>query len=118
MHALRDGFVEISVIQNDIGRFAAKFLRHTFDRIGGRFGNHDTGARRTGKRHHVDIGMLRHGLTDGRPVAIDQIENTGRHAGIIQNFSKKRGVERRHFETQSTMGTRQPARARPYRRSG
>ena len=118
LHAFGDSFVEIGVIQNDVGRFAAKFLRHTFNGIGGRFRDHDTGARRTGKRHHIDIRMLRHCLSDGWPVTVNQIENARRNTGIVQNFCEKSRVQRSHFDGLSTIVHPAASAGATYRRFG
>ena len=76
---------------------AAQFQGHPLDRLGGRLGDRDAGPGRAGEAHHVDVGMMAHGLADGRPVAIDQVEDPGRETGLFHHFGEQHRGHRRDF---------------------
>ena len=97
LHTLGNSDLKVSVFQQDIRRLAAQFLSHTLDRIGCRLGDHDACTRRAGERNHVDLRMAAHGLADVRAGAIDQVENPGRHARLMQNFGKDDAGQRCDF---------------------
>ena len=64
MTPLADGHLEVDVRQQDVGGFAAQFLGHALDGVGGGLGDQDAGAGGAGEAHHVDIRVGRHGGAD------------------------------------------------------
>ena len=88
---------DIAIGEDDVGAFTAQFQGHPLDRLGGRLGDRDAGPGRAGEAHHVDVGMMAHGLADGRPVAIDQVEDPGRETGLFHHFGEQHRRHRRDF---------------------
>ena len=93
--AAPDCLAEVRVVENDVGRLATEFLRDAFDRCRRILRHRNAGAGRAGKGDHCDIGMTAQRLADGRPVAVNQVENAGRYAGLVQNLGEQHRVERR-----------------------
>ena len=71
LHGLR----EVGVIEHDVGRLAAEFLRDALH--GRRSGLRDqhAGAGRAGERHHVDIGVRRERCANAGAIAVDEVEH-------------------------------------------
>ncbi len=56
-HVARHRGCDVGIVEDDVGRLAAEFLGDTLDRGRSVLGDFDTGAGRTGERHHVDVGV-------------------------------------------------------------
>ena len=76
----RDAVGKARVVRDDVGTLATELLRHPLDRRSGIPGHLDTGARGTGERHHVDVGMARQRAADAGTVAVDEVVHPGRDA--------------------------------------
>ena len=96
-HAAGDGLLQVGVVENDVRRLAAQFLTDTLDGIGRTLGDVDACAGRAGEGNHVDAGMLAHRCADIGTEAVDQIEHTLRHAGLMKNFRENQRGRRRIF---------------------
>src|SRR5262249_46047467 len=94
-HALRDGFGKVGVVEQDVGRFAAKFLRDAFDGQRRVLRDGNAGTRRAGERHHVDVRVRGQRDTDAWTVALNEVEHTRRYAGFIHHFGKDHRIQRR-----------------------
>ena len=111
-HAAGNAFLEIGILEDDVGRLAAEFERDALDGVGRILADGGAGPGRAGERHHVDVLVLRQGGTDIRAVAIDQIEGAGREAGLMHHLGIKKGVERGELR-----GLEHAGRARRERRN-
>ena len=88
-HASRNGVCEVRVRQDDVGRFAAEFLRHALDRWARRL---VPPARRPGgtrDRDHVHIRVRGHRGAHLRPVAVDEVEHTRGDAGVVHHLREQ-----------------------------
>src|SRR5258705_4004598 len=92
-----DRLVQIGAFKNDVRRLAAQFLTDALDGRRGALGDIDAGAGRAGERDHVDVWVLAHGGTDFRAEAVDEVEHTLRHAGLMQDFGENQRRRRREF---------------------
>ena len=54
-------------------------------------GDFDSGAGRSGKRHHVNLGMRAERRARFGSVAIDHVEHACRHAGGLEHFGPDLG---------------------------
>ena len=90
----RDDPREVRIGQEDVGRFAAQLLRDALDGGRGRLRDQHARAVRSGDRDHVDIGVRRHRRADFRTGAVDQIEDTGRHPGVVDDPREQQRAER------------------------
>lgn len=70
LHALRDCFFEVGIVQKNVGRFAAEFLGHSLHRCSGRNGHGNASPGGSSERDHRHIRMRRNRSANGRPVAI------------------------------------------------
>ena len=85
-HAAGDRGFEVSVIQNEVGRLAAQFLRHALyarRRIHCHLRSRAGGA---GERHHVHIRVPGQRGAHAGASAVDQIEHTGRDARLVHDL--------------------------------
>ena len=96
-HATGNRLLQVGIVQNDIGGFAAQFLGHALHRIGSGLCHRDACACRTGERHHVDIGMMRQRLAHRGAIAIDKVEHTRGNTGFIHHLGKQDRIHRRDF---------------------
>ena len=92
-----DRRVEVGIVQQDVGRLAAQFLVDALDRVGRGLRDEDAGAGRAREGHHVDVRMACDGLADSRAVAVDEVEDAGRHAGLVEDLREDESGERRDF---------------------
>lgn len=95
--ASRHSRFEIGVVEQDVRRLAAQFLVNALDGRRSELRDLDAGARGARERHHVDIGMTAQRRAHGRPIAIDQIEDTSGDASGIDDLGEQHGIERRHL---------------------
>ncbi len=89
------GLLEIGVVEDDVGRLAAQLLRDALDGRGGVLRNGDAGTSGPGERDHGDVRMLAERGPDARAVAVDEVEDAGRHAGLVEDLGEDHRVERR-----------------------
>src|SRR5262245_32119552 len=87
--------LEIDVVEQDVGRLAAQLLRDALHARRRRDGDRDTATRRAGERHQVHLRVRRERLADRRSVAVHQVEDTRRHAGLVEDLREDDRVERR-----------------------
>ena len=97
--ALRYRVLEVSILKDDIGTLAAKFLVDALDCRRSRARHLDTGARGAGNGDHGDLRMRRHRRADHGPFALDQVEYARGQVGRMNDFGEyltgKRGNLRR-----------------------
>ncbi len=96
-HAGRHGFGEVGVGQEDIRRFAAQFLSHSFNRRRGGLRHQCACPVGAGDRDHVDIRVGRHRTTDLGAAAIDQIEYPRRQTRVMHQLCEQQGAQGRQF---------------------
>ena len=86
--ATLDSLVDICVCEHDVRTFAAELEAHTLEiRSASRFEDRMTHFRRTGKRHFVDIHVVRDGSSCRWSVARQNIHHTRRETGLKDEFS-------------------------------
>ena len=88
---------KIGIIEQNIGRIAAKLLRHALHRIGRRFGNRNAAPRRASERNHINAGMGRNRRPYRRPVTLHQIEHTLWYARLMHDLGPHDAGKRRNF---------------------
>ena len=86
--------VDVGVFEHDVRRLAAELLGHALDRVGGGLGHRAAGAGGAGERHHVDPGVGRHRGADLGALAVDQVEDAGRDARVVQDLGEQDRVQR------------------------
>src|SRR5262249_28098854 len=96
-YAALDGLLEVGVIQNDVGRFAAEFEGDSFDRFCRQLADTLAGPRRAGEGNHIDVRMRRYRFSNDRAVTRNQIEDACRQSYIVANFREDESGERRDF---------------------
>ena len=94
LHALGHGLLQVGVVQHDVGRLAAQFLGHTLDAVGCGLGHGNARARGAREGHHVYAGVGGHGLAHTGAVAVDEVEDAGRHARLVKHLGHEQGIER------------------------
>ena len=99
LHALRDCILEVGVIQKNVGRLAAEFLRDPLHGGGGGHGHCNTSSGGSSERDHRHVRMRRNRSANRRPIAIHQIENTRRDAQLHGESARtdKRRAEPFHW---------------------
>ncbi|AET93056.1 hypothetical protein BYI23_C009100 [Burkholderia sp. YI23] len=97
VHARRYRDVEIGIVEQDVGRFAAQFLMHALDRRRSQLRYFNARARRSGERDHIDIRMRGKRRADRRAIAVDEIENAFGHTRRIDDLGEQHRIHRRHF---------------------
>ncbi len=93
----RDRAREVGVVENHEGRLAAELERDLFHRVCGQLGDALPGARGTGERHHVDVGMRGEGLADDGTETADEIEHARREPDFVDDLSEDERVDRSNF---------------------
>jgi hypothetical protein len=93
--AQRDGAIEVGVGQDHVRRLAAELLSDALDRRRGGLGHRDAGAGGAGDRDHVDVRVGREAATDGRAVAMHEIEDAGREAGFLDRLGEQKRAQGR-----------------------
>ena len=88
---------EIGILQEHVGRLAAEFLHDSLYCRRRRLRHEHAGARRSRDGDHVDVRMRGERGTHLLAGAIDQVEDTGRHAGIMHDLGEQQRAVRRKF---------------------
>ena len=95
VNALGHSGFQVGIAKDNVGGFAAQFLRDALDRIRRKLGHSYTSRRRSRERHHVDLGMDGDRLAHGGSVAVDEIEDARRKACVVNDLRKQHRAERR-----------------------
>jgi hypothetical protein len=88
-----DGLLQVGVVKDDVGRFAAQFLGDALDGRGRVACDLDAGAGRAGERDEVDRRMRGERRADGPPIAVDEVEHARGDAGLVEDLGEDDGVE-------------------------
>ena len=88
-----DGFVEISVIENNVGGLAAQFQRDVLDPARGGLIDVFAGFVAAGESDFVDAGMRQQWFAHFVAEACDDVDDAGREAGFFEELPKR---ERRY----------------------
>ena len=89
-----DGGVEIGVVEDDEGRFAAELEGELLGRVGGGLADDAADFGRAGEGDLVDVGMLDDGCA-GLAVAVDDVEHACGQADFVGDLGEGERGERR-----------------------
>ena len=90
-----NGGVEIGVVQDDVGRFAAEFERNFFQVAGGGVQDQLADFGGAGEGDFVHVGMRGESGAGGFAVARDDVDDAIGESGFLKEFAEAKRGERR-----------------------
>ena len=93
--AIGDGGRQVGVLEDDVGRLAAKFERDTLYHLGGELHHSFAGARRSGEGDHVGLRVSHDRLTDDGTESGQHIEDALGKTDVVHDLGEEEGVDRR-----------------------